>query len=216
MGDKFKVAIVEDHRGVAESIGGIIQGEEDLSYCGFATDISGGLQLIQQHKPDLVIIDISLKNHELGTTLIGEIRQYFDGIRMLVYTMHDNVMHLDSAVKAGANGYILKEESLENLFLAIRTVLKGEMYISDVMKQRYADWVLTRASSGQKDIVTILGPREMEIFSYIGDGISTAEIASILSISINTVNSHIARIKEKLGFKTKSGLMKYAFNFFKK
>lgn len=215
-GTKYKIAIVEDHRGVAESIGGILNAENDMAYCGFATDIDGGLRLIQEKMPDLVIVDVSLKNNELGTTLIGEIRKYFDSIRILVYTMHDNAVHLDTALKAGANGYLLKEESLDDLFAAIRSVLGGETYVSDIMKKKYSEWIISQTTRESKDIINILGPREMEIFSYIGDGVNTSEIAAILGISVNTVNSHIGRIKDKLGFKTKSGLMKYAFNYFKK
>ena len=214
-GRKYKIAIVEDHRGIAESIGEIINGESDMTYCGFATDINGGLDLIQKEKPDLVIVDISLKNNELGTTLIGEIRKYFTSIRILVYTMHDNVIHLDTALKAGANGYILKEESLDDLFIAVRGVLGGDTYVSEIMKKKYSDWIISRRSGESKDIVNILAPRELEIFSYIGDGVTTSEIAKVLGISVNTVNSHVNRIKDKLGFKTKSGLMKYAFNYLK-
>lgn len=206
---KAKILIVDDHPVVRHGLALIIQDEPDLTVCGEAEGNTEALQLLKDEKPDLVIIDILLKDGN-GIDLIKQIRAYEDGTRMLVSSMHDEVLFAERALRAGALGYINKQEATTDLITAIHQVLKGKVYLS----ARIADRILKSPKSlDEKSGIESLSDRELEVFEMVGQGLSTREIANRLHLSIKTIETHRENIKKKLSLGSNLELIRQAVHW---
>jgi DNA-binding NarL/FixJ family response regulator len=206
---KTRVLLVDDHAIVRFGIGQIINREEDLMVCGEEENASKALQAIAEVKPDLVIADISLKDSS-GLELMRNIKAQYPRLPVLVVSGHEESIYAEIAFRAGALGYLMKEDALGKILMAIRRVLSGAVYVSDALAAR----LLQQQIRGQKDIqespVKSLSDREMEVFRLIGQWKKTREIAEELHLSIKTIEYYREQIKRKLNLKDAGELTQYA------
>jgi DNA-binding NarL/FixJ family response regulator len=192
----FQILIVDDHPLVREGLATRISSQDDFEVCGEAADLETALALARTTKPDLVVVDISLKSGD-GIDLIKRIRTTDNHAKMLVATMYDESLYAERAVRAGATGYINKQEMPEKILEAIREVLSGRLYLSPQMTRH-----IVRLASGtmvdNASPVDRLSDREMEVFRMIGQGRTTRRIAAELGLSVRTIETHRENIKGKL------------------
>lgn len=209
---KHKIFIVDDHPIVRKGLTQLINQENDLVVCGEAESAHGALEVLKKIKPDLAIVDISLQGVD-GIELIKTMKIRYNGLPVLVVSMHDESIFAERALRAGARGYIMKQEAIERMMEAIRRVLKGDLYISE----RVSENIVKRFIDGKTEIssssVEALSDRELEVFQLIGQGHGTSQIAQELHLSIKTVESYRANIKEKLKLKNAAELMKHAVHW---
>ena len=183
-----RILIVDDHPIVRRGLRELIAHTPDLEVCGEAADIAEALQQVKSTRPDLVVVDVSLKSGS-GIELIKQIKALDARIKMLVSSVYDESLYAERALRAGAMGYINKEEALDNIIGAIRQVLSGRVYLSGDMTNR----MLFRSVNGEKgerSSIDTLSSRELEIFELIGRGCTTSQIASKLHRSVKTIEAH--------------------------
>jgi len=197
---------------VREHLTAFIQREADLEVCGEAEDAPTALSLINERKPDLVILDISLKQSH-GLELLKELKALLPELPVLVLSMHDETLYAERAFRAGAMGYITKEEATVNVLSAIRKVLAGEVYISAKMSERMMKRMIGRKKIEPGSPLDLLADREMEVYQMIGRGLGTRQIAEELRLGIKTVESYRARIREKLGLADGDRLRQHAIHW---
>src|SRR5271169_4834424 len=195
---RARVLIVDDHPAVREALAMRIGRQPDLEVCGEAADLSEALRLVADTQPDVAVVDISLKSG-CGLDLIKRIKGRNDTVRMLVWSTHSESLYGERALRAGALGYINKDQATDKIVEAIRRVLAGNVYLSDAMAEK----MLHRAVGGGREEVTrspldALADRELEVFRLIGESVKTAEIAERLHLSVKTVETYRDRIREKL------------------
>ena len=207
---RLRVLIVDDHPLVRESLKKIIQGESDLIVCGEAEDREQALEIVKATGPRLAIVDLILKNSH-GLELIKDLRERFPEVLCLVLSMHDELIHAERAIRAGARGYITKQEVPAKILLAIRKILSGEIYWSEKAAARVASKIARASPATTK--FDLLTDREMQVFQLIGLGQSTRQIAAILHIDVSTVETYRARIKEKLNISSGLELVRHAINW---
>jgi len=205
---KKQILIVEDHPMTRMGLINLINGESDLHVCGEAESAATGLDAVIACKPDLVITDISLPGKS-GLELLKDIHAVNPNIPMLTISMHAESIYAERALHAGSRGYIMKSESGDRILNAIRTVLTGQIYVSEKISSQILENVSGRSSS-PKTGVDGLSDREFEIFQLMGKGLSTQQIATRLHLSSKTVDSHRARIKTKLATETMAELIAMA------
>lgn len=194
---KRTVFIVDDHPIVRQGLALLINREPDLEVCGDAEEANAALRLIGGMQPDLVIVDISLDGPD-GLDLLKNIRSRSAHLPVLMLSMLEETLYAERALRAGANGYIMKHEATQKVLIAIRQILEGEIYVSDVMAKKMLHRLAGEISPGDQSPIADLTDRELEVFRLIGKGHATRQIADELHISIKTVESYQARIKEKL------------------
>jgi DNA-binding NarL/FixJ family response regulator len=207
--DRYRVFLVDDHPIVRHGLTHLINREPDLVICGESEDGSKGLAAVRAAKPDLVVVDLTLK-HSSGFSLIKNLSTLDPKLSILVLSIHEESLYAERCIRAGAKGYLMKEEAMENVLVAIRHILAGQVYLSDEMQSKLF------CSSGKRNANAIASPlerlsdRELEIFRLLGQGVGTRQIANLLHLSISTVESHRARIKEKLGVGSATELLQHA------
>ena len=209
MRSKNKILIVEDHPIFRMGITELINQENDLFICGNADDVSSAFKAIDKLEPDLVIVDLSLKSSN-GIEIIKEIKRLNKKIPTLVLSMHDESIHAERCLLAGARGYVMKQEASESVVNAIHQILAGNIYVSQNIMAGILNKFQTQPESFQKPLIDRLTDREMEVFQLIGKGLSSGEIADQLNISVKTIGTYRERIKEKLSLKHGAKLVKYA------
>ena len=188
-----RVFIVDDHPLVREWLANVINQQWDLTVCGESEGRENCIEAIEKKKPDVAIVDISLKDCS-GFDLIAEIKQRVPHVEIIVLSMHSSPLYAKRALRAGASGYVVKRETTRRICKAIRDVLHGVPYVSkEVASSSYPP-----ASEGNFDLA-LLSERELEIFRCLGRGNPTRQIAKALGISIKTVQVHCGNIREKLG-----------------
>ena len=207
---RAQVVIVDDHPAVREALALRIGRQPDLEVCGEAADLGEALRLIAGAQPDVAIVDISLKTSN-GIELIKRIRDRDNHVRILVWSMHSESLYAERALRAGALGYVNKDQATDRIVEAIRRVLEGKVYLSEAMTER----LLQRAVGGTPEEVTrspvdVLADRELEVFRLIGEGVKTAEIAERLHLSVKTVETYRDRIRQKLDLSDGTRLAHYA------
>lgn len=204
-----RVVIVDDHPVSRDGLAIRIAREPDLEVCGEAADIADALQVIDDSKPDIAIIDVSLETGN-GIELVKEVKNRFPNVRMLVWSMYDESLYASRAIQAGAQGYINKKNVRETIIVAIRTVLEGNIYLS----AEYSSKLLSGIARNNNHAVQLpsdtLTDRELEAFSLIGQGLKTAEIAERMELTQSTVETYRSRIKEKLQLKHAAELVREA------
>jgi DNA-binding NarL/FixJ family response regulator len=207
---RIRVLIVDDHPAVREALALRIGRQSDLEVCGEAADMSEALHLIASTKPDVAVVDISLKTGN-GIDLIKRIKDRNDNIRILVWSMHGESLYAERALRAGALGYVSKDQATDRIVDAIRRVDAGKVCLSEAMAER----MLQRAVGAAPEKVThspidVLADRELEVFRLIGEGLKTADIAARLHLSVKTVETYRDRIRQKLNQTDGTKLAHYA------
>lgn len=203
-----RLLIVDDHPIVRQGLAQLIEQEVDLAVCGEADDVGSALDAIARLQPDLAIVDIMLKSAN-GIELIKTVRARWQSLPVLVMSMYDESLYAERALRAGALGYIMKEEATDKMLTAIRRVLAGEVYLSDNM----VSGILHRLADGKVRLgapLESLTDRELEVFQWIGRGLGTRQIAERLNVSVKTVETYRAHIKEKLNLNSATEVVRHA------
>jgi DNA-binding NarL/FixJ family response regulator len=208
----IRVLIVDDHPLLRKGVGQLINQEKDLLVVGEAEDACKAITAIENTKPDVALIDITL-NGVSGIELLKNVKARFPKLKMLVLSMHDESVYAHRALHAGASGYIMKQEGAEKVLTALRKVLRGEVYLSESMGDRLLHTLVHGRSSLTSSPVEELSDRELEVFSLIGQGHGTRPIAEKLHLSVKTIESHRAHIKEKLNLQTAAELVHHAIQW---
>ncbi len=212
VGQKHKIFIVDDHPIVRKGLAQLINQEPDMVICGEAENAQTALEFLKKIKPDLAIIDISLQGID-GIELIKKIKLRDAELPILVVSMHDESLFAERALRIGAKGYIMKQEAIEKMMEAIRRVIKGEVYISERVSATIVKKFIDGKAENTRSPVDVLSNRELEVFQLIGQGFGTRQIAQELNVSVKTVESYRANIKEKLNLKNATELMRHAVHY---
>ena len=209
-GDKRRVLIVDDHPIFRDGISQLINHEPDLAVCGGVSSAPQALSAVDELNPDMLIVDISIQGTN-GIELVKAIRAQRPDMPMLVVSMHDESIYAERALRAGARGYIMKAEPSEKVISAIKRILDGGLYLSDnIGGQLLNTFLVGRGDKAGVSAVGQLSDRELEVFHALGEGKGTREIAESLNLSIKTVETHRAHIKEKLKIRTANELIRAA------
>jgi DNA-binding NarL/FixJ family response regulator len=206
------ILLVDDHPIVRERIREIIEAENGMTVCGEAEDRHGALALIESQRPDLALIDITLRNSS-GLELIKDIHVRWPRLLMLVISMHDELLYAERVLRAGARGYITKQDATSNILGAIRRVLDGEIYLNSKAASSIVSKVTSNAAAKSRSGLDLLADRELQVFKLTGKGLATREIAAELRIDVKTVETYRARIKEKLNLRNSSELLQLAISW---
>jgi DNA-binding NarL/FixJ family response regulator len=204
-----KILIVDDHPILRKGLSMVIDQEPDLVVAGEAEDVQGGLEMIDSVRPDIVIVDLSLPGVD-GIELIKTMRLKYRNLPALVVSMHDEALYAERALRAGARGYIMKQEAVENVLVAIRKVLNGEIFVSGRVTTKLVETLISGDGRTVSSPMGLLSNRELTVFRLIGQGFKTSQIADKLNLSVKTVESYRSHIKEKLRLSSGAELMKYA------
>jgi len=207
-----RMVIVDDHPLFRKGLQELIRSEETIAVWGEAGNASEAMDVIRKFRPDLVIVDLSLPGAN-GIELIKNIRAEYPRLPILVLSMHDESLYALRALRAGANGYVMKHEAMANVVQAIREVLSGRPYLSPAMAAQVIIKFAHGASDGKTDPVDKLSDRELEILELIGKGHDMRQIAKILHLSPKTVETHRAHIKEKLNLKNSREVARFALQW---
>jgi len=203
------IFIVDDHPLVREGLAARIAAQDDMEVCGDAADTTEALAALRTTHADLVIVDLSLRSGH-GIELIKQIRARDSRIKTLVVSAYDESLFAERCLRAGALGYINKQEVQENVIQAIRTVLNGQRYLSTQMTQRLIGQAVGSPNAASGDPVAQLTDRELEVFQLIGKGLTTGAIAKRLCLSVHTIDSHREKLRNKLKLKNSAELMQHA------
>jgi DNA-binding NarL/FixJ family response regulator len=203
------VFIVEDHPIFRLGLRELINQEDDLFVCGESDDVGKALKEIQRLRPDLAIVDISLKGRS-GIDLVKDLGADCKDLPVLVLSMYDETLYAERALQAGAKGYIMKQETSESIVKAVRSVLGGKMYLSENVMGDILGRFVGKPATAEKTPIARLTDRELEVFRLIGQGLTTNQIAKQLSLSGKTIGTYRERIKEKLNLKNAAELTRHA------
>lgn len=206
---KARILIVDDHVIVRQGIAQLVNREPDLDVCEEAGDADSAVAVLRETQVDLAIVDISLPGTS-GIELVKQIRDMQPQLPVLVMSMHDEALYSDRAFRAGAKGYVMKQEATEKLLAAIRKILNGGVYVSDRMQTVMVQRFLNSGVDETVSFIDNLTDREFEILRMIGQGLTVAEIADKLGRSAKTVEAHRANLREKLGLKRAAELARFA------
>ena len=206
---RTRVLLVDDHAVVRYGIAQLINRQSDMVVCGEEEDAARAMSAIEKLKPDLVIADISLKDSS-GLELMRNIKAQYSGLPVLVVSAHDESIYAEIAFRAGALGYLMKQEALERIIAAIRRVLSGNIYVSDALAAKMLQQQIRGKTDIQESPVKGLSDRELEVFQLIGQWKKTSEIAQELHLSVKTIEYYREQIKRKLNLKNSAELTQHA------
>jgi DNA-binding NarL/FixJ family response regulator len=204
-----KVLVVDDHPIILQTLAQFIEQVDDLQWCGGCSTTADALRFMAKTSPDVVIVDLSLGDNS-GIEFIKVIHQKHPHVAVLVLSMHDETYYAERALRAGAKGYVMKHEATEVILDAIRQVLRGDVYLSERMATRLLARAVGASTSAPERPLEGLSDRELEIFELIGRGLGTGQIARKLHLSVKTIETHRANIKEKLKVGTACELLQRA------
>ena len=208
---RVRILIVDDHPIFRHGLRDLIEEEPDLTVCGEAADAGEALQLVRSAKPDVAIVDLSLRDGH-GLELIEQIRQRDQSVQMLVCSVQAESHFAERALRAGAMGYLNKQEAADKLIEALRQILRGEIYVSGPMAKRLLHGLVGGKGSAQNPVESLTN-REIEIFQMIGQGLTTKQIARRLHLSHKTIEAHREKIKTKLRLANSIQLSHCAFQW---
>jgi len=209
---KSRIFLIDDHPLVREGLANLINGQHDLIVCGEAEDSAGAISGIAKTRPDVALVDISLKN-ESGLELVKNLESQFPLVALIILSMHEEALYAERALRAGARGYVMKRESTKNVLASIRRVLEGGVYVSERVVNRMARRFSSSPKATESSPVERLSDRELEIFRLLGQGRTTAQIAEDLHLSLKTVQAYCARAKEKFGVSSLGELLRAAIRW---
>ena len=211
---KTQVLIVDDHPVVRDGLTTIINHEQDLNVCGGADDAHQALKAIGKLKPDVIIVDISLKNSD-GIELTKSIKANHPKSPVVVLSVHDESVYAERALRAGARAYLMKDAVSGNIVKAIHTVLSGEIYVSNAISKKFLHTIAQDKAGAGKTPMETLSDRELEIFHLISKGYKASQIAEQLHLSTKTIETYRSRMKEKLNLPNAAELLRYAIKWAK-
>ncbi len=201
----LRVVLVEDHPMFREHIGELINRDLGMTICGETDNVQDALRLIQEHQPDVAIVDLTLKGAN-GLELLKDLKARGSLVKVLVLSMHDEELYAERVLRAGARGYITKNEASSEVIRAIKRVMDGEVYVSKNVTSRILERVATKGTPTGAGEVEALADRELEVFQQLGKGKNTRQIAEILNLGESTVETYRSRIKEKLQLRSSAEL----------
>ncbi len=204
--------IVDDHPVFRHGISALINAENDLIVCGEAASSPAALEAMRTLNPDVALLDISLPGTN-GIELIKLMKAEHPKLPLLMLSMHDESLYALRALKAGALGYVMKAEALTHVLDALRKVLEGEIYVSPRLSERLIFQAIQSVDGTSGSPVDRLSDRELEVLELLGRGFGTKEIASELHLSVKTIETHRAHIKEKLGFRDAGEMVRFAIDW---
>ncbi len=206
---KSRVIIVDDHPIFRMGMAELLNQEEDFIVCGLAEDIGSARKVIQEQRPELAIVDITLAGDN-GLDLVKELTTRKERLLILVLSMHDEQVWAERAIRAGARGYIMKKEASENVISALRNIRAGKIHVSARIMERLLDRMQLNPDAPNRRTVDLLTDRELEVFRLLGAGLSTREIAEQMNLGIKTIGTYRDRVKQKLGIKSAAELIRRA------
>ncbi|MDD4647251.1 MAG: response regulator transcription factor [Sphaerochaeta sp.] len=206
--------IVDDHPLFRQGLVSVIENVRTYQVQAQATTITEALTLLDTIEVDVALVDISLQQ-ENGLELVKTLKASKPEVLSIVVSMYDELIYASSALKAGARGYVMKQEAASSLLKAIETVLKGKVYLSDDMRERMLDTMLLQESSQESDPVELLSLREMEVLRLLGQGCGVSEIGKTLNLSVKTINVYRDNIRHKLSISDAGTLRKFAIKWVK-
>jgi DNA-binding NarL/FixJ family response regulator len=206
---KRSILLVDDHPIVIEGLKQLIDQQPDLRVCGELSDGRAALATVERLRPDLAVVDLSLKDVN-GLDVIKTLKAEHPALPVLALSMHDEMLYAERALRAGASGYVMKQEATKNLLGAVRRILDGGIYLSDNVTAKLLQRVANTKSTGKTSALEELSDREIEVFRLIGEGASTRRIAEMLKLSIKTIESHRENIKRKLNLQDAAELVQSA------
>jgi DNA-binding NarL/FixJ family response regulator len=209
---KMRVFLVDDHPIVRQGLTRLVNQEQDLTVCGEAEDAGSALERLRSARPDILILDISLKDSD-GIELLKDLRKMHCDLPILILSMHDETFYAERSLRAGAKGYIMKQEATDLVLTAIRQILNGEVYVSERIAQKMISQYATGTEPSKPSSIESLSNRELEIFRLVGQGLRVREIAEKLQLSVKTVETYCVQIKDKLGLKTGREMVRYAIEW---
>ena len=204
-----RIYIVDDHPLVRQGLSQIIANEDDMEICGEAEDSPSAMTGVGETQPDAVIVDISLKGNN-GLELIKNLKAIHEEIPILVFSMHDESIYAQRALRAGAKAYVMKKEPSEKIVEAIHKIIKGEIYVSASVADQVLHQIVNGPNNASTSPVDRLTDRELEVVQLIGRGLSSREIAESLNLSVKTIESHRAHVKEKLSLRNATELVQFS------
>jgi DNA-binding NarL/FixJ family response regulator len=211
---KKKILLVDDHPITRQGIRALVEQLPDVMICGEADSAPRATELVEKLKPDLTIVDITLKSTN-GIELTKNLRVQAPNMQILIVSMHDENIYAERALRAGAMGYLMKQEASENIITAIKRIQGGEIYLSDRIKEKMLHRLVNHRNEEVVSPIETLSDREMEVFQLIGNGYGTRQIATKLNLSVKTIDSYREHLKEKLNLATGSELVRYAIQWVK-
>jgi DNA-binding NarL/FixJ family response regulator len=209
MPKKVRILIVDDHPMMRAGLSATIADDPSLEVCGEADGVNSALSLIQAARPDLAIIDIALKQGH-GIDLVKDVKTRYPNIKMLVLSTYQESLYGERALRAGAMGYLNKQQAGENLFDAIHAILAGRRYLSKELTMRLVGRAIDAADAGGGELTSRLSDRELQVFRLIGEGLGSGAIARQLHLSPHTIDTHREKIKAKLNIRTAAQLQREA------
>jgi DNA-binding NarL/FixJ family response regulator len=195
-----KIIIVDDHPIVREGFAKLINSEEEFEVVGTAEDANSALSMIQEVKPDVAMVDLSLKESS-GIELIKDLQNICPEVRILVVSLHDEEIYAERVLRAGAKGFIMKAEAVDDIITAVKKVSKGEIYLSNRMQSKMIEIMASGKRKESVNPLDILSDRELEVFQRIGNGMKTRNIAEQLHLSPKTIETYKSHLKIKLQLK---------------
>ena len=207
-----RIVIVDDHPLFRKGLEELISSDDSFAVCGEADNAAEAMEVIRKLNPDMTIVDLSLPGAN-GIELIKNIRAEFSSLPVLVLSMHDESLYAVRALRAGADGYVMKHEAMANVIHAIREVFNGHPYLSPAMAAQVITKFAHRQAEGETDAVERLSDRELEILELIGKGNEVRQIAKLLHLSPKTVETHRAHIKDKLDLKNSREVARFALQW---
>ena len=209
---KTRILLVDDHPLLRAGISKLINEQKDLEVCGEVDTAKKTIDTIKATKPNIVVLDISIKG-DSGIEVLKDIKVHAPDVKVLILSMHDETTYAPRTLRAGASGYITKEQAPESVINAIRAIQKGETWLSDRMKSKMLTYFARGASAPSTSPVDVLSDRELEVLTLLGRGIGTRQIAQQMGLSVKTIESHRAHIKEKLQLESAPQLLRFAIEW---
>jgi len=207
-----RILIVDDHPIVRQGLENLINHEKNLKVCGQVDSAYQAMEAIKTQNPDMIIVDISLKEKN-GLELIKDIKVSYPNLPILALSMHDEALFAERSLRAGAKGYIMKQQATDNVIKAIHKVLNNQLYVSDKMAAKMMNKLVTGKTQVGVSATDCLSDRELEVFLLIGKGHGTRQISDQLHLSVKTIESYRAHLKEKLKLDSASELLQYAIQW---
>jgi len=206
---KARILVVDDHPLLREGVSQLINRQHDLEICGEADNVTNAFGAVEKTKPDVILLDLRLG---YGDTLelIKSIKARYPDVRILMLSQYDEAIYVERALRAGADGYVIKQEAADEVLAAIRTVLAGDMYVSRKLAILVLHKLLSKRNIGPGQTLENLTDRELQVFQLIGSGLTTRQIAAELRLSVKTIEAHREKIKSKLGLRNASELVRSA------
>jgi len=208
----FRVLVVDDHPIFRHGITHLISTEADLEICGEASSARDALSVMRSAAPDVAVVDISMPGTN-GIDLVKSMRAEMPNLPVLVLSAHDESLYAIRALRAGASGYLMKKEAVESVVPALRKILTGAPFVSDALSNKIVLHAIQSSTDTGDSPVSALSDREMEVLTHVGRGRGSQEIADELNLSVKTIETHRANIKEKLGFADSKEVNRFAIEW---